>query len=185
MIPPNYPVTGYYWNAYSRTLAYRAQISGASRTYVDSGVAVLSADLYDIFTASGQLAGEGIRFHASFRSSQVSVQDQFASQAALVSHEADIPLSTPTVRITLRWERARDSFRLTNVRLAPTSKRTLAKVKPGKLRITKLRITVLRTKTSLTATVSKLRPGKLSFTVQPQLLAGATSVQTAVSAPGA
>jgi hypothetical protein len=41
---------------------------------------------------------------------------------------------------------------------------------------------VRRTKTSLTATVTKLRPGKLSFKVAPVKLGASTTVQTSVAA---
>jgi hypothetical protein len=181
IVPPVETFSGYFWNAYAPTLAYSAQIESNGKTYTDSGSAVLSADLFDIFRTSGQLAGAGKQYHASFSSSEVAVDDRFQSTATSVSHAAAVPLATPALRVVLRWRDARDSFKLANVRLAPTSKRSLAKTRPGKLRITKLRITVVRTRTSLNATVSNLRAGQLSFTVQPQRLSRATTVQTAVA----
>ena len=180
---PSTVLSGFYWSAYARDLAYRARITADSRTYVDTGHAALTAEattLTDV-DRGGNLLHKSQRVYVTFTSDGLTVADAFRSKRQRVAHAAAIPRELGTVRLSVRWKNPSDRFRLANVALEVPA-RTTAKTSPGKLRITKLRITVRRTKTSLTATVTKLRPGKLSFKVAPVKLGASTTVQTSVAA---
>lgn len=172
-------VSGFFRSLQAPRLAYEARITVRGRTYRDSGTVGAYFTEYHMRHQDGRNAGEQHVLRASFASSQISVDDPFRGGGQSRAHTAAIPAATPTLRITLRWRGARNRFSLANVRFVQTG-RSLAMA--SKLRPGGVDLRVRRTKSGLNATVSKLRPGRLAFSVRPDRLRGATTVSTAVAA---
>jgi hypothetical protein len=122
-----------------------------------------------------------VRYHCASARPKV-FTDSFAKPGQAKEHGVKVPTRTRTVQVVIRWKNKRDRFDGARFRILRGRKviaRTTAsgaKLKPGKLKITRD-----RTATSVTIGITKLKPGTLKFDVTAKRVTSATRVTTRVA----
>jgi thrombospondin type 3 repeat protein len=109
----------------------------------------------------------------------VKFADTFSAAGQARPHQVVVPAKATRATITCRWANRKSRFDI--VGLTNTAKTLLSVDGAGKLRPGKLKITKSATKTSVRVTVTKLRPGRLSFKVQAKSISGVGKTTTTVA----
>jgi hypothetical protein len=187
LIPPDFPVTGYYRNIHARKFPYRATISSGGRAYVDRGDSALFTDEYYLTRPDGGFQGSVDRLEQTFSSRLVSVVDRFATQGVGKAHSVEVHGNRKTLTLRIAWKSRSDSFTLKGIAFhqrssfRPNSER---KLKPGKLKPGGIFVRTTRKGRTLKIIVTKLKPGELRFKVVPTRLNGTTTATTILENPG-
>jgi hypothetical protein len=186
IVPPDFPVTGYYRNIHARRFPYEATIAARGLRYVDRGDSGLFTDEYYLTRADGSFLGSATRLQQTFRSRLVSVSDRFASVGTGTEHSVRVRGTRTAVTLRVEWKRKSDAFTVKDIRFRARSSwmpQRDRKLKPGKLKPGGILVRATRKGRTLKIVVTKLKPGEIRFTVVPTRLNGSTTAKTILENP--
>jgi hypothetical protein len=177
IFPPTVRLSGYEWSLSGEALSYDASIRKNGRSYVDTGLAYLYANRFHLLNEAGVDSGSGGRIAQYFVSSAIGVRDQFLRDKQSQRHTAGVPPKTTQLTVTTRWTNPRDRFSIVNLTLVVDGRSVASADGVG---ANKLPVKITRTRNSVTATVSRLRRGRLGFAVKADDVHGHSRATTTV-----
>lgn len=176
VFPPDYVLSGYEWSLSAELVRYEAVIVRAGRRYVDAGRSYLFASRFFLVDAQGRDSGSGGRFAQYFVSDAIAVRDSFAQPDQKRKHSAGVPVKTQAIDVVTRWTGPTNAFNVGDFLLVESGPTDAA----GGNRATRPKVTVTRKRNSVTAHVSGLKPGRLSFSVKAEKVRGRQTATTTV-----
>lgn len=176
VFPPDYVLSGYEWSLSAELIRYEAVIVRAGRRYVDAGRSYLFGSRFFFLDTQGRDSGSGGRYSQYFVSDAIAVRDSFGKPDQKQKHSAGVPVKTQAIDVVTRWTGAANAFNVGDFLLVESGPADAASGK----RATRPKVTVTRKRNSVTAHVSGLKPGRLSFSVKAEKVRGRQTATTTV-----
>jgi hypothetical protein len=176
VFPADYVLSGYEWSLSGELVRYEAAIVRGGRRYMDAGRSYLFASRFFLLDSQGRDSGSGGRYAQYFVSDSIAVHDSFGRPDQKRKHSAGVPVKTQAIEIVTRWTGAANAFNVADFLLVESGAGDAARGK----RATRPKVTFTRKRNSITAHVSGLKPGRLSFSVKAEKVRGRQTATTTV-----